>query len=659
MSEVDQETVRAVKLRAIQNALLHAHELKTRTVVALQAHGFLLGSNSSAAAPPAAVEVLRDPKSGAGLSLGLGPLFAWRTDESAADVARVTDFLFDREVAVRAAAHACLLAAGSEGLLSTRSVGAVSSVRAALLDATGEATWRRAALSLAKEIDGDLCFNIAGFLQAHALASAEWKRSYAAAILSPSLVAVEALATPPVEPDSADLQPLIDEVTSAPSVAVFLTNYARRFGFLPLKGSLAIGALLQSWSHSSPDIWVEVWNWVETENTVFARFQACRLFAENPALIPPGKNSEFWSQFILTLKAASTDPAFALRLELARHYGQYLELELPGRNSAKICAAAWRISDIAVTRLATIAAALEEFRNTDLKPAEEFSTQLWLMFHPRMEASASGLRFVTFTLRASWSLALFAAIGTRLEVLDARMLGADDKLFLARELAGHVLANYPLSDCLDPNSSCAFDTDVVQVAHEWLRVAGDAEYLKEVLDLIRRVCDRTTLVELLKKLGSGDEVGDILVARSLRARAYLQTSPPDFATQWLDSDVARSAFRTFSSEVLSLVMDALVELSIRHETDWGPYVPHFFAQAFLASDFAEAERADELFALTVLSSLATDSVSAILRLAEATPEVYGPRARDWYQRLLEIRRAAPAPVRSRLTAQLAVLGTPV
>ena len=421
-------------------------------------------------------------------------------------------------------------------------------------------------------------------------------------------------------------------------------------------------SVLRELSGRSHSLWEDVWKWVEETGNPLAQYHACQAFATNTDLVPEKHIPallEQVCQVLQSMKRPNEDQAvmqgWYLRCELARHYCTHIETLVPGQEGRRVAAWAWWLSNQVASSLPRDPNWIREFRQTTMSAALGLSFELWRL--SRAHVQPSTLRYATLFTTSPWAASLLAQLGDSRQVLEWASQDKGTRETITETVFGNLVA-MPMPDLAGNRLDYGFEAGMKRVAEEWVTIIDglEREHLEAIISANAIVSDPSQLSEALQRLTSTSQADVFLAGGAIRAFAICNTTGVDaICTRVEDSSWRNLVFCEASDDAIELFAEALLELQPRVNEEWFYSLPHYFA---CACELATGERKDTLFTLTVVSSLASDTVSAIQRLmsSEQRKELM-QNAANWRKRLLVALTFSPGWLAARLRGVIAVLPT--
>jgi len=362
----------------------------------------------------------------------------------------------------------------------------------------------------------------------------------------------------------------------------------------------------------------------------------------NLNLVPLQSMSTLWAELVHIIHVTNAQEpdrqwtqAWRFRCDLARHYTYYLECSLPGGDSERIALLTWWLAEAVATVFGMHAALLQRIREQTLLPTEELSGQLWILSHSSLKPSL--LRYATLYTPSIWSLALQCQMVPLIQQSVIDQLETTAFSSMQHALAASVLRACPLRPPSESEGTYAFEKTVIPTAKAWLDAlesGGHKDMFEGFIQVHERLSSLEKLGELLDGFPQSPEPDQVLLASVIRVMAYLDELPVDVMWEHLmDVHWRDSVLRQGSGLALNLLFEAWTEIQVHHGGRWVSHLPHYYAGA-CESVSEDPERQGLLFDFTVLSALASDTVSSVDRLLRGDKkQAFGQCALGWRQRL--------------------------
>ena len=660
------EDVTMVKWLMMKNALFHRPIIDARTALLLQKNG-LARRLRPKAVPKRALEILNAPDHPDRVSMSAGPMICYREGRARRSLAVLSaaEYMFSASVKARDAAvsHFERLAERDEGVLTQRSRVVIAQFAEPLRSRRAKDR-RNAAVVIHDAIDDDFYCNLAGLRQC--LQVGVDPTDYLQRVFRASASSLNALGLSIVKPSERreEIAILVQRCAQAASLREACDLYYKGLGHLPLAPDLSLGQAVTQWidSNGSPEsVWEEVWGWADSISSPLARYHACCALARRPAAVPHDQFPRLWQEILaiadMPAEQAPTSGwtgALALRCELAKHYVRHIETNFPGMDGERISASAWWLTERVASIFGTSDDAVHNVRNSIVAVETNRSGQIHMFAHPPILPSA--LRGATVTLPSVWSHSLLCQIGPNLTHLRPDLIVPADLNRLVAVIVRGVLIGFPTRS--DQVATYAFEQGIAPATHIWERLSDGAparELLKAVA-LAPKPADSDELSENWKGMINGDSFHQYIAASNLRGDVYAGDVPVESVWEWLSEESWRTHLLIqMDMNALDLLLDAVLELQVQNGGKWHTQLPHILAIA-CKNAYADEERRRLLFLVTAVSSLCSDTVSAIRRLLQGRgsqrflDEVAGSR-----EQIESLRDVAPPWVYARARQILAAL----
>lgn len=681
MSDVidDAELLKArpfFRSRIMKNALLKITEMSPRQLAVFRANG-LLEKVVPQSLPDELVVALDPTDETARACRRPGPfVFTPMTKTRAASLPLV-DAILDETQRIREAALNYLqhMRAQDDLLLSPSTKACLDSNREDILGEDPKA-WREAAVKLVDKLNDDIMFNLAGLAQSLNMHYEDGCKSCFSKLILPTFRAANELSRDLFalwrDKDKADGM-FAQWLADAESMEKLLDSYFETYGHLPLKLSLSMGKLLSAWlqrHNSEEEIEDRLWKWAASKGSPLARYHVCQAIASNPSVLSPAGASTFWHEASVILRPTRENglesewtQAWLLRCELAKHYCHHIEAVCPQTgDGSMISSMAWWFAERVSFLFGSSSDYLKSIREDIITPHIARSGEIWSLSHPAVQSST--LRCATLFVPNIWSISLFLQIGRNLSQLRPEDMGAE-LLSIHRDLVSlGILYGIPLQRSGD-ETSFAFEDFSLEDIRQWIRLdpeEGNREAGEFFLNSVKDLSSPDSFCEALKNFAETGDSDTLTLAHLTRFLAYTGNAPADGIWQSLAQEAWRDRVLPSARQTpLEVFFDALLEVQVHSNANpetyekWHFEFPHMFALAFQKAD-EDSERQKLLFAMTLLSSVSGDTVSAVRRILKppVRPCVRAMAA-DWRERIALIHGIAPPAVAARLRPLLAAL----
>jgi len=623
------KVMRAMQVRMRNTALHHFEHVDPRTLRVLQNLG-LFKDEASPIGDGIDLSVLQDPQHARRQDLPDGPLVLYVTEEDDPKrmIVELPVLLFSDSRSMRQAALESIekMLVKDPFTVTPKTLAVLKESRDALRSDT-PSNWRSAAVAVCDALYDDVLIALGGMRQC--LESEPVIQSslnfYAPKVIHPSVSSLDSISLPIGHPekDHAHLAKVLSEIVNhATNLAQMCHLYLDKLGFLPLAPPYSLSAAVENWlaSNSDVDVWTQIWEWANTEQTPLSRYHACSVFVRHPELIPDGELPVLWNEVLDIVHDLSNEGAdkpanepWALRRDLAKHYIYHLEARLPGNDGASIACFAWWLTEQVATLLPADVGASKFYRENWVKPASDLSSQIWLAASSPIQVSI--LRYFTLNVASPWAVALLALMGEQLERLA---FAEQEKKVQARFHEAVVLNSissmpFPLEHPNDP--TFAFEIPLANTVLKYAEYQEEEHRkgLQQLVETSRTLGTNSNLFEALRKLGESGLPDQVAVCLALKAKAY--TDPTVTEGVWeivSDADWRRKVLGRTEMQVQGLLIESLSVLLVGNREKWFWLFPHYIAD--ICEDEEDKERKRVLFLYVIHTSLASDTVSAVRRL---------------------------------------------
>jgi len=528
--------------------------------------------------------------------------------------------------------------------------------------------WRRSAVVVSDLVKDDWLCNLAAVRQCLEMHFNNGVEEFLTAVMRPTISAVEPIVESvwaPREQGELIEKTILDLVPGA-SLTDALNAYYHALGHIPFGGKLSISRMVTEWESRHKkvkDLWGEVWAWANGIPSPLPRYHACSIFLGRTGDVPEGHLSEFWEEIAGVVHLPNTEDAdlpctqaWRIRLELAQHFQHHLESRLPGMDGERIATQAWWLAERVAMLFGQDSKSLREVRRVTFEPEALISRRVWNTGRPPMRRSR--FSYAAGLTRHIWGLSLLCQLDkTGLESLRPDMMTAAIHERIELAMLGAFVSGFPLT--APGNPVYAFDKSIASAGQDWLTLFGAGENREKagaLLAAVEKMARPEELATLLEVLPSASESDHVLVGFALRGLAYSGEAPVE--ALWArvsDRSWLESLFLRAKPYVVEIFFDSLLEIEIREQGRWRYGLPH--AMALMCEAAAEdAERRPWLFGLTVVGSIAADSVSAIQRLLRGDHRSqFTEDAASWNKRIAEMRPYSPEWLKGGFRATLAAL----
>lgn len=667
--------LRAMQIRMRNYALHQFARIDLRTITVMQAldlaNDFVddpapsVGANLDLA-------VIQDDNHSRRIRLSPGPLLLYLTQDEKPKrvVVELPALLYSNLPDVRKAILACLERMVADGSLDTtpKTRKVLGESRAGLLSDVPHEWWP-AAVALSDAFRDDVLVALQGTRQSLECEPIikDSLDSYAPRVIHPAMSSLDSMELEIRNPESEHpkLAEIVQSVVAeAKSLGEACAKYYSRLGHLPLAPSYAMGEVVSRWmtTHPATDAWAEVWGWAYAAFGPVPRYHACSVFVLRPDLVPNGKLPDLWNEILGVVNGSGKKGSerinhepWALRRDLARHFAYHLEANLPDNDGANIACFAWWFAEQVAALFSDEAKSAQFYRKNWVEPAADRSSQIWLAASPRIGKSV--LRYVTFSVNSPWASGLLALMGAKLEQLASAEQSAETRSLFHDALLSHLISllPFPVEAPADPTFS--LECSMSETALKWASCQSEEQrkVLEQLVAFGRTLGSVEGLCKALRGLADSSLADKVAIALSLKAKSY--TDPAVAAGVWevlSDGEWRRRVFGAVEENILGLLFEAFSILQVANKDKWFTLLPHYMAE--LCEKTENDERRRHLFLYVVLTSLASDTVSAVRRLLRGSQKAkFVKMAREYRERMESIWAQCPPWVASKLRALIASL----
>jgi hypothetical protein len=550
------------------------------------------------------------------------------------------------QVADRRLAALGYLAGLPDGVLARRSRRLIEEARPRI-SSDDRTEWFSAAKGVYDLLRADIYLTLAGFRQCYKVGYLQGVNEFLPKLLRPDSALLSSIDldcwNPSAEYELAEN--VVSRLTSARSLDEALGDYYRQFGHLPLCGSLSLGRVVRSWAEDYPgeDFWNTVWGWADECQSPVARYHACTAFLANPGLVPSGAEDFLWGEVGDAINAYPEGAArsrwveaWAVRDDLALHFGNYLECLLPELPGERLMVTAWWMAERICEALPPSPGLLMKIRETTFAGELERSGFMNHLTHPPV--GPSSLRYMTRLVRRVWSASALCELGEARWLFDRGLPPPDVGRGLDESLVELFVLGYPRAVTSAPRPVYGFERSLGPAATAWTKATeqqeGERVDLTEALRLADESSSLAALPGLVARLADESPEDDLRAAHFLRQMAHFD--PAVGETLWRlfnENECWRAVLANTGRDALGVLFEALTELQVQREGEWRTSLAHMCATA--ADKAEDDERRHLLVGITLFASIHAGSVSAIDRLMHGPQRAgFAKFAARWRDRIL-------------------------
>ena len=598
----------------------------------------------------------------------LGPYIFYMPDPSkkVREAVKISNLVLNQEQKLRKSAIEYLLQEKMTDHMCSRTITKIKENKAAIFSQTKE-KWISAAIELSDTIENDWLFNFQGVLQAVKMNFDAGIDNYLTMIMRPDISALESIGRGVLAPsqNQDEVKSLIQKIVAeASGFSVALEEYYLSFGHIPLATGISVCFLYDEWAKvRGPigNVWQLFWEWANLHTSPLPRYHACCFFANNPKLVPTDDKKKFVAELIAVIYLSEQEnerwyEPWLIRCELARYYFEYLECRLPSASSEKISTQSWWLADKVADVFGDNPANIKNFRKTTVEPEEFNISIVWQLVHLATEASP--LRYATLYMKNMWSLSLVSQLCPETLELLLSVATETQKKAISAAVAGNLVNMFPIRRA-DEKLVFGFDNGCVETARTLVKLGVEDEIKKMLstfIDGTVEVASEAGLKEYLKRLPEGNVADQLLAGHAVHILANMNKAPSGFIWDRLfDRDWVKSVFASLNPKISEHFYEGLIEIQLRTKGKWNEQLPHIYAM-FCEELGQDKEKQKLLFAFTIISSMAADSVSAIDRLLKSKNRFdYQENVIHWRKKIELTFQLVPEWCRARLRAVLASL----
>lgn len=657
----------------MQNCALRNHtHIDLRTLVVLQDLD-LIKEPAKPFGADVDIEVLCDPGHSRRINLPPGPLFIYLTQDKnpIRMVIEVPDLFLSELIDIRKAAFAYLDRQISDAsfAVTPKTQKVLEKSRAELISEIPH-IWRTAAIALSDAFADDVLVALQAVQQSLKCEPVlqDILDKYVPRVLHPAVSSLDSIAMEARNPESEHIRLLeiIESVVrEADSLKDACTRYYVKLGYLPLAPPYAMSEVVTRWiaKHTTTNVWTEVWEWAVGTFGPISRYHACSVFIIHPEMVPDGRLPELW-QGILSIVNESGRNAdknivhepWALRCDLTRHFTYHLEAHLPDNGGAYIACFAWWFAERLASLFPANPKSAQFYRENWVKPAADKSAHIWLTASPHI--GRSFLRRVTVTFSSPWATALFALMGKTLDRLAPQEQDAEVQTMFHEALAFCLIEALPFADESPADPTYAQECALSVPALKWaaLQPADHQNVMEQLVANNRTLRSVEGLCAALRNMDASPIADQVAIAHALKASAYTDPALANGLWEVLsDAEWRQRVLGSVEARVLGLVIEAIIILQIYSREKWFSQLPHYIAE--LCEKTEDDSRRRQLFLYVIHASLASDTVSAVLRLLRGEQGVkYMTIAKDYRGRVEAMRGQYPKWVEGKLRGFWGSLG---
>ena len=436
---------------------------------------------------------------------------------------------------------------------------------------------------------------------------------------------------------------------------------------MPLCNDLSIGRIITEWKKHKrrfKNTWDIVWKWADSINSPLPRFHASQFFANNKKLIKRNSKGKLLDEILEIICVSKKNnaglrwqQAWKLRCELARHYCYYLECRLPGSDSERVAGQSWWLAEQVSMAFDSQPESIKELRKITIKPEADMSYRIWELAHPILKPS--DLSYATKHVVSLWSLALLSQAGNFLKSFDSTELKKINKDRIENAICSNIFGMFPIKPKKKSKVVYSFERTIIPTTKLWVDSQKNTELskmLEAFVNVVQKIAKKSELKKNLLHFQNADDGNQVFIATAFHSAVHSNIVPEDLIWEFIN-DKDKFDFLLLKSEPLALELffKALIEIQIKYGAKWTYLIPHLFATGCEAAH-SIPDRRRILFALTLLSSISSDSTSAIERLLKGKQRKdFSEDAKYWKDNIKIYKQHLPRWIQAKLRATTAAL----
>jgi hypothetical protein len=669
------EVFQRMQFRMRNTALHQFDHIDLRTVKALEVIGLAEGFTTDpvfSIGEGVDLEVLQDPRHPRRVKLSSGPLVIYVTQENPPTrlIIELPLLFYSDLLDVRSTAFNCVNRMVTEDELDVtpKTKAALEAFRDGILSKV-PAEWRPAAIALCDAFIDDVLVALQGTRQCLECEPViqDSLNTYVPRIIHPTISSLDSIDLYVRSPENEHLrleEVVADSVAEACKLSDACSRYYSRLGYLPLAPAYSMAEVVSRWTATHPDteVWAEIWNWARDASGPLPRYHACAVFVVHPELVPSGQFPVLWREILAMVNNADTKGSdnieherWALRRDLARHFAYHLEAHLPDNNGANIACFAWWFSEKFTSIFQDKAESAQFYRENWVAPALDQSTRVWLDASPRVERCI--LRYVTTSMSYPWATALLALMGPKFDKLAPHEQSDEIRTLFHQALISCLVESIPFSIDTPSTATYAQECSLAEIALKWAFHVPEQEQkdLKQFVATNRTLGTMDGLCDALRNLCEYELPYQLAVCIALKAKVY--TDPTVAEGVWgvvSDADWRKNILGVVKQQVQAQLIESLNMLLVDNRDKWSSHLPHYLAE--LCEKEVDEERRRVLFQYVIMTSLASDTMSAIRRLLRGDQKAkFVGYVKEYRERVDAMRSVYPPWVADKLRGLMVIM----
>ncbi|WP_133111773.1 hypothetical protein [Candidatus Scalindua japonica] len=522
--------------------------------------------------------------------------------------------------------------------------------------------WFQAALDFYDIINTDWLCNLMGLQQANEMNYEEERHEFESDVYLPSIASVESIGVGALQPSSSmkdyikDFGKICEDESN---LCTILDKYFYKYGHIPLCYKYSLYSMLDSffvkYSYNQQQRWESLWLWADSKESPLPRYHVCCYFVRNSNDISEEQLKILCNELFNIIHMPVDKGvelqwtlAWKLRCNTAKHFGQFFEGQLPGANTERIYSQAWWMAE----KVANIFSNSSEgivISQKYMLPSGEFSSDMvWQMTRPRTQSSS--IRYATLLTRSLWAVAIIPQIDNKFFDYICKTKPPKVELFV-NSVIDSLIGCFPLIIVDQANSVYAYDQTCIK-ACEYLSVNYPDTEIKQqfstLLSIVKQQLNTDNLIEQMSKISESDDIDQLITVVAMRVMAFTDLIP-DENEVWkiYNEDWLEKMFLSVNERISYTIIISLIEIMLQKQNKWAWQLPHLFS--IVCKNHINSEEIKKLaFACVVVSSICSDTCSALKRTLLENKSDISELQNEWSKRLREIYHIVPDCTKSRL-----------
>lgn len=668
--EINRHVMKLMRISMRNNALHYFKRVDARTILMLQDLGLFKGEILSSEGT-IEIQVVKDKDHPRREKLSIGPIIVYRAKEEKPKrrlLIEIPRLLLRDNVDERLAGFECIHAMVESGDLKVtpKTANILKELRESGLIGK-DSLDNHTAIVISDALYDDYLVNLSGLRQNLELEPSvqESLDFYVPKVLFPELSSLDSffldISNPDLEKEKLDA--ILEELTdNASSLKDLCIRYFEKLGTLPLapKYSLAQGVYNWVTSNAYEDVWSDVWEWANATPGPLARYHACMIFVIYPEFIPEGKLIELWLEVleVIDFSDGGDDSnlyrdAWLFRCDLSRHYTYHLGRLLPAVNGTVITCFAWWLTE----QVASLFTDKEIgfYRDNWIKPALEFSSNLWVKSSPILERSL--FHYVNIGISSPFSLGLLATLGENFKVLSPEKHSDEIKLRLHNSLVSLLIKFLPFPTKTQTAPVFSFQNPMTEMVLEWSKHQPEdqAKALEQLVETNKSLEDKEGICDALRKIPELSLADQIAVGFALKSKAFTDPAFDDAIWEVMSDEKWRfEVLANVESKLLDILINAFNIIHMNNGDKYKLMLPFYLAE--ICERLDKGEQLRQMFFYVVHTSFSCDSYNAVDRLLRGEHRAkFVDYVKDVREILESFRDHYPPWARGKLRGLMAIL----